>query len=349
MTTVLAHEVAIWKLEREGACGVGDHSRGFVRNLGGRVVELGHGAEMVPGPQLLQYVPHGWDRALGWAGALSARLDDASEAQRTLFLHEARRRPSWRVRSWGHWASDLLALRVLLPRVARVVVTTERRAAQVLELMRRWRLDRPVGVVGVASNVHASDPDGAPDVPTGSEVAIFARSGGGVLARALASTVAELLRRRRDVRVVLLGARTREPHDEVLSALKEREVLDRVDVVGAAAASDVAARMGSARVGLALHDTGVSGRRGTVMAMLATGLPLVSARGVDTDGWLERTSGVILATEARKPDASALADALLQVVDEPVQRALERRHAASATYLQHAGWSALGRVLEGRQ
>jgi glycosyltransferase involved in cell wall biosynthesis len=98
-------------------------------------------------------------------------------------------------------------------------------------------------------------------------------------------------------------------------------------------------------VGLSLHDTGVSGRRGTVAAMLATGVPVVTARGVETDAWWDGCKGVEMPTHADRVDAEALADGVLRLLDESPVVMRQRREAAHAFYLRYASWAALSRAL----
>lgn len=293
---------------------------------------------------IVEYEPTGWTKRVGWVGRIQELLPEGA-AEVVLLMHEVIRPFSLSPRLLAGWAADLLALRLLLARARRAVVTTENRRALVAGLCRTWGLSCPISVAGVPSNVHSHDPDPR-DVGRGGEaVAVFARSGGGVLAQALAASLREVLRRRPSVRVVLLGERGPRGGDAVLDALHAAGIASAVEVTGYLPPAAVAARLAAVRVGLALHEMGISGRRGTVSAMLASGLPVVAARGLETDPWFLAGEGVIIAGDAARPDPERVAEALIEVIDDPPGVHQRRRAAALSGYLAHSSWQALRRAM----
>jgi len=342
--TLLNHQVILWHLKPEGTCGVGDHSRLWVKHLGGHIVEVSRGQEPDAGaPQLVQYTPGGWTQHAAWAGELAGYLQRHPAPERTLFLHELRRRLGASPRSWVPFAHDLLALRMLLPMVQRILVTTEHRARQVTRMVRAWQLDVPVSTVAVSSNVHDADPlpHGVLRTPRDPDaLVLFARNSGGVLGRELGDVVARVLLLRPATRVTLLGERRLS--DDLVRVLADHGILERVRITGLLPAVRVASELQHASVGLALHDTGVSGRRGTISAMLASGVPVVTGAGEESDAWTRDCAALVLATDCGHVDTNAVADAVVELLDanNPARRA-----AAVAAYLQHCSWEALASVM----
>ena len=165
-------------------------------------------------------------------------------------------------------------------------------------------------------------------------------------AHRMAATLGELRRQRPDVELWLMGERGRLSQDALSRALEAHRVLEHTHVTGLQPAALLAEQLSACHVGLSLHDTGVSGRRGTVSAMLAAGLPVVTASGVETDPCWHTTQGVVLGTSTPRPDPSALTAAVGKLLDEPPHVAQARRDAAVAFYRAHASWEAFARLLE---
>lgn len=343
------HQVILWNLKPEGTCGVGDHSRLWVKQLGGRIIDVSKG-ETPDGnaPQLIQYTPVGWTQRDPWIGGLEAFLRRHPSADRTIFLHELRRRMTPDPRTWWPFTHDLLALRMMLPTVNRILVTTEHRARQVTRMMQAWGLEVPVHVVAVCSNVHENDPsvDTVADVERDPDaLALFARSTGGVLGRELGDVVKRVLEMRPSTKITLLGDRGFVSADDLVGTLQKHGVVDKVRITGMLPAEDVARELMASSVGLALHDTGVSGRRGTISAMLASGVPVVTGEGEETDAWTRSTDALLIAADCNRVDADAVARAVAKLLDEkPVVRR-SRRRAAVETYLMHCGWTAMAHVM----
>ncbi len=346
MTVELPTETWLWRLKPEGTCGVGDYTRGLSRNLNMRILDHSKGERPSGAPVLVHWVPSAWSELLGWYGPMVDTVRRAQPRRTVVFFHELWRGLGGR-RGWYQHPHDLLGLRVLLARAQQAVVTTGSRKRQLERALHAWGIHIPVDVAFVPSTVHAADPVAPMPVPDGPPtLALFARAGGGVLADALAHTVALILERAPNTRVLMLGERGDPARDAVTRALDKHNVLDRVETTGMLPPDGVVAALGQAHVGLSLHDTGVAGRRTTVSAMLACGLPVVAADGIETDEVWRHSPALVLPTRAHQPDAGALASAVLNALQASHAEQWTTRTAALAFYRQQQSWNVLRDALD---
>lgn len=157
---------------------------------------------------------------------------------------------------------------------------------------------------------------GAPGVRV---VGHFGTYGAGV-ARLVAPTLAALLQRRADVHVVLIGGGS--SSFAALLTGSHPEWRSRVTATDRIAPAEVAACLCACEVVVQPYADGASGRRTTLMAALANGVPAVTNAGPATEAvW--RTGDVVALAERSTP--AALADAAIALIDDD-----ERRRAMGA-------------------
>lgn len=103
---------------------------------------------------------------------------------------------------------------------------------------------------------------------------------------------------------------------------------------------DLSASFGALDVFLALYEDGASGARGTLMAALAHGLPVISTRGAATDAdWFVEEENVLF---LESPDPAALAELILRILQDSQLR--ERlREGARRSYRAHFSWDVIAR------
>lgn len=138
----------------------------------------------------------------------------------------------------------------------------------------------------------------------------------------------ELLARNANARLLLIGEVSGEQRT-FHAALPE--AADRIFSTGPLPAGQVAAALEACDLVLQLYVDGVSTRRGSVMAALANGCPLVTTRGIATEPlWLE--TGALQLADAKNP--AEIARVAAELMDNPAERA-RLRGAARHFYLQN--------------
>jgi glycosyltransferase involved in cell wall biosynthesis len=125
-----------------------------------------------------------------------------------------------------------------------------------------------------------------------------------------------------------------------------RELLDsRLDVeletTGVLPEGELGARLGRADAALFVRGGGISSRRGTALAALAAGLPIVGYAGPETAPPLSE-AGVIL---GRPGDAESAAAALAQLARDP-GLAHSLRESSVSAYSEHFAWPVVAEHLE---
>ena len=153
-------------------------------------------------------------------------------------------------------------------------------------------------------------------------IAVFGVTGGASILREvsdIAYAVSRASRRVSTLRVVVLGRGSREAEDSLREAL--RNELVEVSVLGLLPAERVACVLADADVFLFVRGH-LSGRRGSAIAGIASGLPIVGYAGPET-AFPVTEAGVELVPEG---DREGLATALSRVVtDHEFRRELQRR------------------------
>ncbi len=271
-----------------------------------------HAAEVV----LVQYSPANWDPAVTGFGLPLALRALGRSTRVVLVVHELDNLPS---SARGRVRQAQLRLRFAacrLPAYA-VVATTGVRTRQ----LGRWLPRRPAYFVPVGANV----PDGRAGA-----AAVRDRLGGGVVVATLTAPY-----RAHPALVPALAAAARGRDLVVLNLGAESAPLDvpsaRVIVPGPLPAADLAAHIAAADVFVAAYPDGASGRRGSLVAALRQGVPVVANLGPATDPFL--AAGLTLGPTGKLPDA------LVALLDDPDRAA--RGRAARALYEERFTWDAV--------
>jgi glycosyltransferase involved in cell wall biosynthesis len=319
------------------------------------LMRLDGALDRFPGPRtiLIQYVPHafGW-RAMNlpfvlWAWGRARRGDDV----RVMF-HEVAfpwvRRP---LRHNAIAATNRLMATLLVRACTQAYVST---AAWVPRLRRLGARRLPVAWTPVPASVPAEVSEAAvalrrAELTRGDPaVRVVGHFGtyGPPITRTLAPTLCELIGRRPDVRVLLLGSggdrwwRT--------LAAERGGWIERIDAPGALPAPAIAESLRACDLVLQPYPDGASGRRTTLMAALANGVSVVTTVGDLSEAvWSE---GAVAAGAAG--DSACLVRLVLELLDSPDRRTAlgqagrklyEERFAIGRTIdrlLQQAGSSA---------
>jgi hypothetical protein len=271
---------------------------------------------------LVQYVPHafGWKAMnvpfASWVWRRARRGDDV----RAMF-HEVAfpwvRRPLW------HnviAASNRLMAAMLVRACTRAYVSIP----AWVPLLRQLGAGRlPMAWTPVPANVPEEVPAAAVAVrraaliggDPAAQVAGHFGTYGPSITRTLAPVLRELLGRRPAVRVLLLGAGGDRWREELTE--DRGDWIDRVIAPGAQPAAAIAACLRACDLVVQPYPDGASGRRGTLMAALANGMPVVTTIGVLSEPvWGE---GAVAAAPA--DDTVGLVRLALELLDCPDRRA----------------------------
>ena len=173
-------------------------------------------------------------------------------------------------------------------------------------------------------------------------VAVFGVTGGQHTLREagdIAYAVSRAARLFPELRLVVLGRDSEEAKDALARALNGAQV--RLSVLGLLPAEQIARTLSVADALLFVRGQ-VSSRRGSAIAGIACGLPVVGYAGSET-GFPITEAGVVL---VRQGDREALAEALSRVLaDEAYHRELRER--SRRAQREHFSWSSIaGRYLE---
>ena len=143
------------------------------------------------------------------------------------------------------------------------------------------------------------------------------------VAEQLAAVVPPLLRERPNLVVLLIGRESSDLRNSVLAEVPELQA--RVRATGPLAPAEASRHLGACDLMVQPYADGASTRRGSLMAALAHGRPVVTTSGVFTEP-LWRTVGVVALAEAG--DLAAMRAALTRLIDDAGER--ERLGAAAA-------------------
>ncbi len=154
----------------------------------------------------------------------------------------------------------------------------------------------------------------------------------------LATVVAQVAAQIGAVRLVLLGRGSREAQPSVEQLLSNSDV--RTSVVGIVPASEIGSWLAIADVALFLRG-GVSARRGTAVAAIAHGLPLVAFEGAET-GWPLTEAGVVLVPPG---DTQAMSHALVHLAQDRTW-AESLRALSLQAFDEHFAWERIAKQFE---
>jgi hypothetical protein len=143
---------------------------------------------------------------------------------------------------------------------------------------------------------------------------------------ALPEAIRLLLDRCQDAVVLLMGKGSREFRAELVERMPQ--LAQRIQATGTLSPKDLSDHLVACHLLLQPYGDGISTRRGTTMASLAHGVPLVATRGHLTEEFWDDSGAVVLAPAG---DTPALVDAACRLLADPAERA--RMHArAKALY-----------------
>ncbi|MDJ1168129.1 glycosyltransferase [Roseofilum sp. BLCC_M154] len=152
---------------------------------------------------------------------------------------------------------------------------------------------------------------------------------------ALSATIGQTAKNIDFLHLVTLGRGSKEAEPELRKALKEANV--EISVLGLLEPEQVSQTLAASDVQLYVRGD-ISTRRGTAIAGLACGLPIVAYAGTET-GHPIPEAGVLLVPEG---DKEALASALIQVLkDEKLRLELQQR--SLEVYKKHFAWDAIAK------
>jgi glycosyltransferase involved in cell wall biosynthesis len=190
--------------------------------------------------------------------------------------------------------------------------------------------------IPVGSNVSELTADPTPR--TSSVVAVFGVTGGEQMQREVCQIAEIICRARRRVcglDLVVVGRGSEEAREALARMLRGRDV--NVSVLGVRPAYEIARILSEADAVLFVRGH-VSSRRGSAIAGISCGVPVVGYYGQETDRPIT-DAGVVLVAEG---DCEALGDALVRVLVDGTWRASLRDQALTARR-EHFSWEAIGR------
>lgn len=139
---------------------------------------------------------------------------------------------------------------------------------------------------------------------------------GAETARAMMSFLPALMREHQRLSVLFAGSGSVEFRERLLS--DEQGLAHRIHATGALPATQLSPVLGACDIAVQPFPDGVSGRRGSVMALLAHGVPLVTNRGFATEPIWAASGAVALAPEG---DYAAMGPAAARLLADPALRA----------------------------
>jgi glycosyltransferase involved in cell wall biosynthesis len=286
------------------------------------------------GTVVVQWVPHAFgQRSLnlgfcGWVRRLAGAGMDVDVMVHEPFLSFSG--GSWRQPAAAAVHRVMVAL--LLSRARRVWVSIPAWA----DRLKPWAGGRavPLAWLPVPSNIPVVDNDEtvaglrATLAPEGMPLVGHFGTYGGATVSLLEPALTEILRRRPDIAIVLIGRDSEAFRTRLLR--HDATAATRVSATGAIDHADVSMHLQACDVLLQPFIDGASSRRGTLMAGLAHGCPVVSTVGrLSEPLWTEQDGRALRVVEAG--DHHALAEAVVGLLDDPHgRRALGR--AARALY-----------------
>ncbi|MCI0669632.1 MAG: glycosyltransferase, partial [Myxococcaceae bacterium] len=291
---------------------------------------LGGVLERSPRPArlLVQYVPHAFGRG-GLNVVFAAWLAVQRRAELWVMFHEVSMPWSWGPGGLQAGIQRVMAA-MLARRARRIFVSTPAWAPRLT--MRRggvaleW-LPVPSNVIGpageTAREAARSRVPGEAGAPVVGHFGTFGEGIGGPLHLVL-RLVAEA---HPTVRFMLLGRGSRTFHARLLRDVPT--LTGRIIALGGLPPEELAPHLAACDLMLQPYPDGVTTRRGTAMAALALGRPLVTNAGSLTEPVWRSTEAVLLAA---RPEAGELARAVLRLLSDPGDEWRRRAEAARRLY-----------------
>jgi glycosyltransferase involved in cell wall biosynthesis len=153
-------------------------------------------------------------------------------------------------------------------------------------------------------------------IPPGAELLVHFGSYSGVVIAPLRAAVPRLLGDTTNRRLLLLGRNGHRFREELVQAYPRLEA--KLVATGELPPQQAADALACADLAVFAFPDGVSGRRGSLMAALALGLPVVGTQGASTEAcWGEREAVALV----NAWDTEALADTLSALLADPIRRA----------------------------
>ncbi len=282
----------------------------------------------------LQYTAFSWSRTgfpfgfiaslalLRWHGArISLVLHDPGPCSGKRLIDRLRRR------------MQIPMLRIAYRLAERSIFTVELKKAAWLRGSRRKAVFIPVGANMPGTHMVRDQP---PRQSPCKEIAVFCLTGGVHAyyeAADIAQVVLKVKQRLGKVRLLVMGRNVEMGEAHLRSALADSGV--ELEIHGVLPAEAIEQRLSRADVLLFVRQ-GISTRRGSAIAGIVCGLPLVAYSWKET-GFPVTEAGVVLVPSG---DREALAEALLRVLEDDEYRAELRRRSRRARE-QHFSWDAI--------
>jgi glycosyltransferase involved in cell wall biosynthesis len=234
-----------------------------------------------------------------------------------------RRNTQISVMRWLMWSCDVTLVTVPL---------------EVIPWLRRW--SRHVEYVPVGSNIRCL-PGDAREGPRMFEVVVFGVS---MTRRRELVQIADVSRWLVDAigqfRLSVVGRGSDEAAVALRDLLVETHDIE-LQATGVLSEAELGARLARADAALFVRDGGISSRRGTALAALAAGLPVVGYAGPETAPPLSE-AGVVL---THPDDAAAAAGALAHIARDP-DFAQRLRQNSVSSYRQYFAWPIVAEQVE---
>jgi glycosyltransferase involved in cell wall biosynthesis len=209
---------------------------------------------------------------------------------------------------------------------------------QVIPWLRRW--SRHVEYVPIGSNINRP-PGAARGEPGLFEVVVFGVS---MTRRRELIQIAEVSRWLADAigrfRLSVVGQGSDQAAVVLRDLLVGRHDIE-LQTTGVLSEAEVGSRLARANAALFVRDGGISSRRGSALAALAAGLPVVGYMGPETASPLSE-AGVVL---TRPDDSAAAASALAQIAHN-ADFAQELRQSSIHCYRRYFAWPAVAEQME---
>ncbi len=282
----------------------------------------------VPRRLLVQWVPHGYGfRSLNlalafWLFRRGRRGDDALE----LIVHEPGL--GWRSRDGLHLLAALvhrLMLALALRGARRAWVTIPAWSERVRPYARRGL---PIKWLPATSPVPVTDDPRRvlairEQFPQAARlIGIFGKRP--AADRAFERTAVEILERRADAALVLMGSGSQEAAADL--RVRHRDLAGRIHATGVLSSREVSLTIQACDVMLQLYPDGVNARRSSLLSSLAHGAAIVTNEGEHTEAMWRESGAVVLVKDGDSDAVGRAVDALLADVDER-KRLAERARA----------------------
>ncbi|MFO0951443.1 MAG: glycosyltransferase family 4 protein [Isosphaeraceae bacterium] len=307
---------------------------------------LGESLDAFPKPRrfVVQYAPNAWGYKglnLGFCRWVLGRAHAGDEVR--VMFHEVAYpfEPFGKPTRWVLAAAHRVMARTLMKASTYVDVSIPAWEATLRRCAPEVRL--PIGRRPVPSNIPVvDDPDGVAEVrrrvAPGGEAIVGSFSSFSSLTGPLLSAALPKVLLGSPGRVGLLIGHGGDAMAARLSAAYP-ELKGRILATGAVAPADVSRHLQACDLAIQTYPDGVTGRRGSVMALLAHGVPVATNRGRLSEAFWAESAAVSLAPE---PQAGAIVRAAEALLADPAER--ERVGAAGRDL--HERRFAIGRTVE---